>query len=187
MIDEIRDLLRRIDRIVEAEFLRLEDEIDELKSQLRTIDEENDDFMLLKDEAKKVAKQLREITRERDKLSEEVKKIKPLEDRCKELEIKVKDLEQKYEGFKFTVDVVSKWIPSQRDNIDVLVALASSPGHKSSIKLLSEKTTIPTVALKNRIIPMLKEKALIREVDGNVQLTFTSPKDDLLDGDSTDI
>ena len=173
MIDEVRDLLQQLDRIIEAEFLRRDDEIDDLKQKLREITDSGQDFDTLRDEAKKAATELRELTHERDQLQSQVTELSPLVEKCSDLEKQIIRLKNEQEGFRYTVKVISSWVPSQRESIDVLVALASSPNHEASFKHLQDATTIPLVTLQNRVIPLLAEKSLVTHDENNVKLTFT--------------
>ncbi|MCE7742581.1 MAG: hypothetical protein GOP50_08990 [Candidatus Heimdallarchaeota archaeon] len=173
MIEEIRNLLQKIDQIADSESRRFNDEIEELKEKL-------DDIQDSKTNLSSIHGQVKEITNENERLKIQVTEIQdkldfllPFEKKCEDLERKISKLELKQEGYIFTIKVISNWIPSQKENIDVLVALASSPDHESTFKILQEDTTIPAVTLKNRIIPILEDNSLVKVVDNIIKLTIT--------------
>ncbi len=172
MIEEVRDLLKRIDQIIDSESRRMTDQIDELKEELNELKESGENFSSIRDEIKNLTSQLDEITYERDSLQKTVEKLSPLESITEELNEQVENLTLQQEGYIFTIRVISNWLPSQKENIDVLVALSSSPNHTCTLKELYSKTTIPEVTLKNRILPILEDNSLIR-IDGkDVKLTI---------------
>ncbi|MHA1198161.1 MAG: hypothetical protein ACTSQF_02210 [Candidatus Heimdallarchaeaceae archaeon] len=173
MLEEIRDLLQKIDQITDSESRRLNDEIEELKEKLNDIQDS-------KTNLSSIHGQVKEITTGNEKLKIQVKDMQdrldvllPLEKKCENLERQINKLELRQEGYIFTIKVISNWIPSQKENIDVLVALASSPDHVSTFKILQEDTTIPAVTLKNRIIPILEDNSLVKVVDNSIKLTIT--------------
>lgn len=173
MIEEVRDLLKRIDQIIDSESRRMTDQIDELKEELNELKESGENIESIQDGIKNLTSQLDEITYERDSLQETVEKLSPLESMTKELSEKVENLTLQQEGYIFTIKVISNWLPSQKENIDVLVALSSSPNHTCSLKELQSKTTIPEVTLKNRILPILEDNSLIKLEGKAVKLTIT--------------
>ena len=177
MIEEIQELLRKIDLIVDSESRRLNDEIEELRSQLKEFKDTQENFSSIRDEIKNLTSQIDELTYERDQLKQRVKKLSPLEEKTKNQEEKITELLLELEGYTFTTKVISSWIPSQKENIDVLVALSSSPNHESTFEKLQEKTTIPAVTLKNRVIPLLKESSLVSVKKDTVKLTMKEIKE----------
>ncbi|MBY8999591.1 MAG: hypothetical protein KGD64_01630 [Candidatus Heimdallarchaeota archaeon] len=172
MIEEVRELLKRIDQIIDSESRRLNDQIDELKEKLTDFKESGENFTSIRDEIKNLTSQLDEITYERDGLQKTVEKLSPLEPKVRELSELVKNLTLQQTGYIFTIKVISNWIPSQKENIDVLVALASSPNHTSTLTELHNKTTIPEVTLKNRILPILEDNSLIKTENREIKLTI---------------
>ncbi|MCK5304479.1 MAG: hypothetical protein KAJ72_04455 [Candidatus Heimdallarchaeota archaeon] len=172
MIEEVRDLLKRIDQIIDSESRRMTDQIDELKEELNELKESGENLSSIRDEIKNLTSQLDEITYERDSLQKTVEKLSPLESMTEELNEQVENLTLQQEGYIFTIKVISNWIPSQKENIGVLVALSSSPNHTSSLKELQSKTTIPEVTLKNRILPILEDNLLIKLEGKAVKLTI---------------
>ena len=172
MLDEVRSLLKRIDQIIDSETRRLTDQIDELKDELNEIKESDDNIMSIRDEINKLTSQNDELLDERKKLQKKVEHLTPFEDKSKKMIKQIEELNLQQEGYIFTIKVISNWIPSQKENIDVLVALSSSPNHTSTLRELHKKTKIPEVTLKNRILPILEDNALI-ETDGDkVKLTI---------------
>ena len=172
MIEEVRDLLKRIDQIIDSESRRMNDQIDELKEELNELKESRENFSSIRDEIKNLNSQLDEITYERDSFKKTVEKLSPLESRTEELNEQVENLTLQQEGYIFTIKVISNWLPSQKENIDVLVALSSSPNHTCTLKELRNKTTIPEVTLKNRILPILEDNSLIKLDGKDVKLTI---------------
>jgi len=102
-----------------------------------------------------------------------VRELEPLEKKSKIQEEQLKKAQQKHEGYIFTIKVISKWIPGQKENIDVLVALSAAVNHESSFKELQKETTIPSVTLKNRIIPILADNSVVEANKELVRLTIT--------------
>ena len=172
MIEEVRDLLKRIDQIIDSESRRMTDQVDELKEELGELKESGENISSIRDEIKNLTSQLDEITYERDSLQKTVEKLSPLENMTEELKEQVESLTLQQEGYIFTIKVISNWIPSQKENIDVLVALSSSPDHTCTLKELQRKTTIPEVTLKNRILPILKDNSLIGMNGKEIKLTI---------------
>lgn len=172
MLEEIRNLLQKIDKIAESESIRLNDEIEELKEKIKEISDSETNMSSVRDQVKEITKTNENLNYQLEEAKERIDKLLPLEDICRDLKKKINNLELKQEGYIFTIKVISNWIPSQKENIDVLVALASSPDHKSTFNQLQEDTTIPAVTLKNRIIPILKDNQLIEVDKETVKLTI---------------
>ena len=173
MLEEIRSLLKKIDQIADSESRRLNDEIEELKERLQDIQDSETNLSSIRSQVKEITEENEKLKNNVIKLEEKVEELLPLQNRCEELEKKVDKLGLSQEGYIFTIQVISNWIPSQKENIDVLVALASSPDHESTFKLLQEETTIPAVTLKNRIIPILEENSLVRVKENKIKLTIS--------------
>lgn len=177
MLEEIRGLLKRIDQIVDSESRRTEDQIDELKEKLLMIQDSEENLSSIHSQVKELTNEL-DIFKERSKeLQKRVGELKPLEDKCDSLEDQIKKSELKQEGYIFTIKVISEWIPSQKENIDVLVALASSPNHESTFKKIHKETTIPVVTLKNRIMPILADNSLVKIEGDKVTLTISEQEE----------
>jgi len=203
MIDEVRDLLKRIDIIVDSETMRFKDLIYDLKQRIRELErgqdktsiydemanlteqlevlisERNDlksqikKFVTLNKKYKDLETQLDDSISKRDKLQYRIDDLIPLKEKCSKQEMQLSELIQKQEGYVFTIKVISQWIPSQKENIDVLVALSSSPNHELTFSVLKNETTIPKVTLKNRIVPILVDKKLVEVKGSRVKLSIT--------------
>ncbi|MCY3413523.1 MAG: hypothetical protein INQ03_17915 [Candidatus Heimdallarchaeota archaeon] len=104
--------------------------------------------------------QLESITLEKDK---EIAEMKTSFDPIKEENDR---LNKRMKGLENTIKVISEWVPSQKESIEVLVALASAPDEFHKIGEISKMSKIASVVLKNRIIPMLDEKGFI-ELDAD--------------------
>ena len=177
MLEEIRELLKRIDQIVDSESRRTEDQIDELKEKLLMIQDSEENLSSIHSQVKELTNEL-DIFKEGSKeLQKRVDELKPLEDKCDSLENQIKKSELKQEGYIFTIKVISEWIPSQKENIDVLVVLASSPNHESTFKKIHKETTIPAVTLRNRIMPILADKSLVKIEGDKVTLTISEQEE----------
>ncbi len=173
MLEEIRNLLQKIDQIADSESRRLNDEIDELKEKLLEIQDSGTNLSSIRSQVKEITLENEELINKVKDLQKEVDNLLPFKKKSKDLENQVNKLALRQEGYIFTIKVISNWIPSQKENIDVLVALASSPEHESTFKLLQEDTTIPAVTLKNRIIPILEDNSLVKVEGNKVKLTIT--------------
>jgi DNA repair exonuclease SbcCD ATPase subunit len=177
MLEEIRELLKRIDQIVDSESRRTEDQIDELKEKLLMIQDSEENLSSIHSQVKELTNEL-DIFKERSiELQKRVDELKPLEDKYDSLEDQIKKSELKQEGYIFTIKVISKWIPSQKENINVLVALASSQNHESTFKKIHKETTIPAVTLKNRIMPILADNSLVKIEEDKVTLTISEQEE----------
>lgn len=192
MILEVRELLEKIDLLVDAEERRLTDKIDELKEELaqqrfnqnqsnkmeNTITNLRQQLISLKqkctnyekkiDDYSNMANQITKISQKNEDLGKKIQEYKfqleefeKIQQEYNALVESHDKLKQEQAGYKFTIKVISDWIPSQKENISVLVALSSAPEHRLSYNDLNERTTIPQVTLKNRIIPLLEEKSLV--------------------------
>ncbi len=171
-LDNIRKMLKRVDQLVEVEFLKLEDQIDMLKEKIAKNSDRENEFDLLQKESLKLAKDYRELRRKYEDVVDEKEKLLEFKEKYIKLQNDFDVLTKIFNGFKFTVDVISDWLPSQRENIAVLIALSSSPDHFLSIDDLHKETTIPVVTLKNRVIPILEEKLLVKREGETIMLTF---------------
>ena len=177
MLEEIRELLKRIDQIVDAEVRRNEDQIDELKEKLSIFQDSEENLSSIHSQVKEITSELDTFKKRSRDLQEKVDELTPLEDRCVSLDEQISKLRLQQEGHIFTIKVISKWIPSQKENIDVLVALASSPNHESTFKNLHRETTIPAVTLKNRVMPILADNSLVKIEGEKVTLTISELED----------
>ncbi len=177
MLEEIRELLKRIDQIIDAEVRRNEDQIDDLKEKLSMFQDSEENLTSIHSQVKEITIEL-DTFKERSRLLQtKVNELSPLEDRNISFEEQIKKLKLQQEGYIFTIKVISKWIPSQKENIDVLVALASSSNYQSTFKSLHKETTIPAVTLKNRVMPILADNSLV-EIEGEkVTLTISELED----------
>lgn len=174
MLEEIRNLLHKIDQIVDSESRRLNDEIEDLKEKINEIKSSEDNLASVHDQVKEITKENDKLIKENKEMLKRINILSPLEEKCHELENQINKLELKQEGYIFTIKVIANWIPSQKENIDVLVALSSSPNHESTFNELLEDTTIPAVTLKNRIIPILEDNSLVKVKDSKVKLAITN-------------
>jgi predicted nuclease with TOPRIM domain len=177
MLEEIRELLKRIDQIVDSEVRRNEDQIDELKEKLSMFQDTEENLSSIHSQVKDITRELDAFKKKSRELKNKVDELSPLESKCTSLENQIEKLKLQQEGYIFTIKVISKWIPSQKENIDVLVALASSPNHQSTFKSLHKETTIPAVTLKNRVMPILADNSLVKIVGDKVTLTISELED----------
>lgn len=176
MLEEIRSLLQKIDQIADSESRRLNDEIEELKEKLQEIQDSETNLSSIRSQVKEITEENEELKKEVNSSKKKIKELLPLQKKCEELDNQVSRLLLKQEGYIFTIKVISNWIPSQKENIDVLVALASSPDHESTFEALQEDTTIPAVTLKNRIIPILEDNSLVKVKENKIKLTISEIK-----------
>jgi len=172
MIEEVRELLKKIDQLVDSETIRLNDQIDEFKERLKEFKETQDNISSVNEEINELTIQVDELTYERNQLKETVKNLNHLEIKCSEQDKLIEKLMQDQAGYIFTIKVISNWIPSQKENIDVLVALSSALNHEATYDELQERTTIPSVTLKNRIIPILQDNRLVNIDNARIGLTI---------------
>jgi len=172
MLEEIRDLLQKIDQIVDSESRRLNDEIDELKAKINEINDSEINLSSIHSQVKDITKENENLKSQLEKANEKLEELSPLEKKCQNLESQITKLELNQEGYIFTIRVIANWIPSQKENIDVLVALSSSANHEATFDMLQKDTTIPAVTLKNRIIPILEENSLVQVEKDVVRLNI---------------
>lgn len=179
MIDDVRELLKKIDNIVDSEYRRLIDQIDELQSKLNQENNINQHLQELKEENEYLSNELVQSQKFISSLREQVNSLEQykeinntLEQQISDLQAQIKKLKEKLQGLEFTIDVIADWIPSQKENISVLVALSTSPSHTTSFHEIHEKTTIPLVTLKNRVFPILQSHGLISVNNDTVKLTI---------------
>jgi len=180
MIEEIRELLKKIDKIVDSETKRLYDEIESLKQQILAKDNKRQNEIEFKAIIKTLEgdlgyskKEIQILQNKLEKCKESLhKRIKELQTQNKEFKQELEVLKSKLEGYKFTVNVISKWIPSQKENIDVLIALSTAPKHVATIDYLHSFTKIAKVTLRNHILPILIEKGLIYVKEDKVRLVL---------------
>ena len=168
MIEEVREHLKKIDQIVDSETRRLNDQIDGMKEELK----ECKVISSSSEELEDLSMQVDELKYETNKQKKTITKLEHFEKKCIEQDKLIEKLTQEQAGYIFTIQVISKWIPSQKENIDVLVALSSALNHEATFDELQEKTTIPSVTLKNRIIPILEDNQLVSAVKKKVRLTI---------------
>ncbi|MHA1686888.1 MAG: hypothetical protein ACTSYD_10880 [Candidatus Heimdallarchaeaceae archaeon] len=181
MIDEVRELLKRIDNIVDSEYRRFIDEIDELKTMLRNKEENKDNLDVLHEEIDYLMAELNNYKKMVSQLEKEITALKDYQKMANDLNLEVNKLKQQVNklteelnGLTFTVDVITEWIPSQKENIAVLVALSTSSNHSASFEEINKKTSIPLVTLKNRIIPILNSSSLVSVSGNTVSLTISN-------------
>jgi DNA repair exonuclease SbcCD ATPase subunit len=172
MIEEVREYLKKIDQIVDSEARRLNDQIDEMKDDLKEFKNNRDNISSFNKELEDLSIQVDELKYEANQQKKIITKLEHFENKCSEQDELIKKLTQEQAGYIFTIQVISKWIPSQKENIDVLVALSSALNHEATFEKLQEKTTIPSVTLKNRIIPLLKDSQLVSIDKKKVRLTI---------------
>ncbi|TFG09977.1 hypothetical protein EU534_01540 [Candidatus Heimdallarchaeota archaeon] len=172
MLEEIRNLLQKIDQIVDSESRRLSDEIDELKEKIKEMGDSEINLSSIHSQVKEITNENESLKGQLEKTRAKVEELTPLETKCQNLESQISKLELKHEGYIFTIKVIANWIPSQKENIDVLVALSSSANHEATFEMLQKDTTIPSVTLKNRIIPILEDNSLVQVENDVVKLNI---------------
>ena len=150
----------------------MNDQIDELKEDLRKHKETRDNFSAVNEKIEELSVQMDELTYEKSQLRETVDNLNYFEKKYSEQDKLIEKLTKEQTGYIFTIKVISNWIPSQEENIDVLVALSSALNHEATFNELQEKTTIPSVTLKNRITPILQDNALVLADKNKVKLTI---------------
>ena len=94
MLEEIRDLLKKIDQKVDSETRRFNDQIDELKENLREFKETRDNFLSVNEEIKELSMRVNELTYERNQLKEIVDNLKYPEKKCSKQDKLIKKLTQ---------------------------------------------------------------------------------------------
>ena len=172
MIEEVREYLKRIDQIVDSETRRLNDQIEEMTEELKEFKYTKDNISSFSRELENLSIQVDELKYETNQQKKKITTLEHFEKKCTEQNQLIGKLTQEQTGYIFTIQVISKWIPSQKENIDVLVALSSALNHEATFEELQEKTTIPSVTLKNRIIPILEDNQLVASDKKKVRLTI---------------
>ncbi len=106
MLEEIRELLKRIDQIVDSESRRTEDQMDELKEELLMFQDSKENLSSIHSQVKELTNELDLFKERSSELQKRVDELKPLEDKCDSLENQVKKSELKQEGYIFTIRVI---------------------------------------------------------------------------------
>ena len=176
-IEEVRNLLKGIDLSIDSESRIMNDQIDDFKELHKEYKDTKESYSSIHGEIKNLTTEIDELTYEKEQLKKKVSELSPLEKQCEEQNEIINKLQQKQQGFIYTISVISDWIPSQKENMDVLVALSSSYNHESTFSELQEETTIPAVTLKNRIIAILIDSSLVKLDKDNVRLTIKEKKE----------
>jgi len=151
-INEIKKELDKLTEIIHSEFINQKEMITELKAKLNEKVYSQDEIEEYKNEIQIQKDKLKKLELEKNKELEEasVKYAQLMEEKEK--------LERKIGGFRKTITIVSNWVEERKESIDVLISLCEG---LSNAEEISKETMIPTVVLKNRVIPMLLDKSLI--------------------------
>ncbi|MCG3221335.1 MAG: hypothetical protein H7641_08140 [Candidatus Heimdallarchaeota archaeon] len=107
-----------------------------MKENLKEFKETRDSFSSINEQIKELSIKVGELTYERNQLRKTVDSLNYLEKKCSEQDELIGKLTQEQTGYIFTIKIISNWIPSQKENIDVLVALSSALNHEATFEEL---------------------------------------------------
>ena len=98
MLEEIRELLKRIDQIVDSEVRRNEDQIDELKEKLSMFQDSDDNLSSIHSQVKEITNELDAFKKRSRELQNKVDELSPLEEKSISLENQIEKLKLQQEG-----------------------------------------------------------------------------------------
>ncbi len=151
-IPKIKKDLDKLAEVFQSELINQKEIITELKARLNEKEYSKDKVEALK-------KEFQDLKDKFGKLKlEKIKEIQEANEKITKLAEDNEKLERKLRGFRKTINIVSNWVEERKESIDVLISLCEG---LSNIEEISKETMIPTVVLKNRVIPMLLEKNLV--------------------------
>ncbi len=151
-IPKIKKDLDKLAEVFQSELINQKEIITELKARLNEKEYSKDKVEALKKEFQDLKDKFGKLKLEKNK------EIREANEKITQLAEDNEKLERKLRGFRKTINIVSNWVEERKESIDVLISLCEG---LSNIEEISKETMIPTVLLKNRVIPMLLEKKLV--------------------------
>lgn len=151
-IPKIKKDLDKLAEVFQSELINQKEIITELKARLNEKEYSKDKVEALKKEFQDLKDKFGKLKLEKNK------EIREANEKITQLAEDNEKLERKLRGFRKTINIVSNWVEERKESIDVLISLCEG---LSNIDKISKETMIPTVVLKNRVIPMLLEKKLV--------------------------
>ena len=151
-IPKIKKDLDKLAEVFQSEIINQKEIITELKARLNEKEYSKDKVEALKKEFQDLKDKFGKLKLEKNK------EIQEANEKITQLAEDTEKLERKLRGFRKTINIVSNWVEERKESIDVLISLCEG---LSNIEEISKETMIPTVVLKNRVIPMLLEKNLV--------------------------
>ncbi len=151
-IPKIKKDLDKLAEVFQSELINQKEIITELKARLNEKEYSKDKVEALKKEFQDLKDKFGKLKLEKNK------EIREANEKITQLAEDNEKLERKLRGFRKTINIVSNWVEERKESIDVLISLCEG---LSNIEEISKETMIPTVVLKNRVIPMLLEKKLV--------------------------
>ncbi len=150
----------------------LKDQIkEELDKKNKIISQFQKDLEAFKEIKNKVANLESELQESNEKLKRiEEEKVEPFRNEISRLKTEMASLNKKLDGYRYSIKIISSWLPSQKESIDILINLSESKDHTISFEDLHKGTKIPLVVLKNRVIPLLVEKGLVKLTGESIKL-----------------
>ncbi|NVM02703.1 MAG: hypothetical protein HWN67_10225 [Candidatus Helarchaeota archaeon] len=157
------------------------DNLEKLKALVKNeLDEKNKEITQLKEEVETNKEKINKIDELESEIQKNKEKIQDLEQEKNEL-IKFKDeieplkkenssLNKKLEGYRYSIKIISSWLPSQKESIDILITLSESNEHTATFDEIHKRTKIPAVVVKNRVVPLLAEKGLVEVTGDSVKM-----------------
>ena len=71
-----------------------------------------------------------------------------------------RSLTESLEAYKRSMQIVTQWVPSQKESLEVLIVLSELKD--VTIEVLSQRTAIGSLLLKNHVLPRLRDKGFIK-------------------------
>ncbi|MFX0133670.1 MAG: coiled-coil domain-containing protein [Candidatus Hodarchaeota archaeon] len=159
----ILDNLEKLKALVKSELDTKNKEIIQLKEELETNKEKINKINELESELQTNEEKIQNLEHEKNELTK-------FKDEIEQLKNENSSLNKKLEGYRYSIKIISNWLPSQKESIDVLISLLESHEHTITFDDLHKSTKIPAVVLKNRVVPLLVEKGLVEVTVDSIKM-----------------
>ncbi len=155
----ILENLEKLKALVKNELDEKNKEIEQLKEEVETTKDKINKIDELEAELQRTKEKIQELEQEKNELMKLKDEIEPLKNENS-------SLNKKLEGYRYSTKIISSWLPSQKESIDILITLSESTEHTATFDELHKGTKIPAVVIKNRVVPLLVEKGFV-EITGD--------------------
>ena len=117
-------------------------------------------FDLLTDQKKKLEVQLEKMGGIMESQEKATREALEKANQAEAIVAQSRSLTESLEAYKRSMQIVTQWVPSQKESLEVLIVLSELKD--VTLEVLSQRTTIGVLLLKNHVLPRLRDKGFIK-------------------------
>lgn len=160
------------EKSIQEETEELKKQIEEINEEIRRLDERKTEWMKEQESLEKEVEELGGSIEEEMRAAEEAEIYA---EEVGKIVARMKSLEASLAGYKKSLSIISKWIPAQQENVDVLIALSE---YESLPKEdLARQAGVSPLILERTVMPKLLNAGIVEENNGRYNLKVQFEKE----------